>query len=228
MTAKVNAASIPRAQKILGKANCLAGDLVGDCVRITGPKVANRYQVARVDITVPGSPPAVGVIVRKDSPTLCVVQFHGPMVGIYTGLVAGVAYLVGTDGRLAKVGDLTYPSGSVFFQQMAVATSSNELLVSPQDVAFGGPDGSAVRRYREPVLGTKNSVNLIFTVGAKFVHVGYERESVYLNGVLLDEGAGNDYVAEESGGIGTGYDTIHMQFPPRSTDKLVIDYVPAP
>ena len=66
MPEKANAASIPRSQRILGKANCLATDLLGDCVRITGPKVANRYQVTRVNIATAGNPPAVGIIVRKD------------------------------------------------------------------------------------------------------------------------------------------------------------------
>lgn len=229
MPQKANAASIPRSQKILGKANCLATDAVKDCVRITASKVGNLYQVAKVSITTLGDPPAVGIIIRKDSPTLCVVQFHGPMPGVYAGLTPGEAYLVGTDARLAKPGDPNYPtvSGTTYFQQMGVATSSGEFLVNPEEASIGGGSVIAARYYRQPLAGVINGSNVAFTTAIDFVHLGADKESVFHNGVLQDEGAGNDYLASESGGPGTGYDTITFALAPRVGDKISIDFVPA-
>jgi hypothetical protein len=36
-----------------------------------------------------------------------------------------------------------------------------------------------------------------------------------------------DYTIEESGGIGTGYDTIIMNLAPYSDDHIIVDYVVA-
>ena len=89
-----NPASIPRAEKVLGRANCLAGDVVGDCVIITGAKVSNRFQVRRID---PGvdTAVAVGILIEKTSATEGTVQFLGPMAGVYIGLLPGATYYVG-------------------------------------------------------------------------------------------------------------------------------------
>jgi hypothetical protein len=49
-------------------------------------------------------------------------------------------------------------------------------------------------------------------------------EMVYLRGLRLLEGAGNDYVASESGGAGTGYDTLTFSRAPRVDDNVFVDY----
>lgn len=142
---KENTASVPRSEKILGRADCLTTDIVGDIVRITGPKIGNRFQVAKIDISSLTDPPAVGIIVKKSvaGGTDCVVQFAGPMPGVYTALVTNSRYLVGTDGRLAREGDANFPvpvSGSVtHFQLMGVATSTDELLIEAKTIPVPTP-----------------------------------------------------------------------------------------
>lgn len=219
---KVNAASVPRSERILGRATCLAGDLVGDCVRIRASKTGNRFEVEKVDISTPGSPPSVGLIVKQYSLSDCIVQFHGPMRSIYTGLQPGTSYLVGTDARLSKLGDANYPSGSDFFQVMGTATSDNEILIHPFTPVFGGL--SSARFFQQTLLPTANPE--IFTTALKFKHGSVDTEVVYYNGQRLLEGTGNDYVAVESGGVGTGYDTIVLEFTPRPLSNWSIDYTP--
>jgi hypothetical protein len=86
----------------------------------------------------------------------------------------------------------------------------------------------AAARFRtgQPLSGTIDGVNSTFTipVGDKFTHnLPFFSVQVYHNGVrqtLLD-----DYTILESGGFGTGYDTVIMEEPPRSLDHLLVDYI---
>lgn len=225
MVAKVNAASVPRSERILGRANCLATDIVGDVVRIRAAKTGNRFEVEKVDISTIGSPPAVGVVAKKLAATDCIVHFHGPLRSVYTGLTPGRAYLVGSDSRPALVGGANYPvGGSDYFQQMGVSTSDDELLVSFLDASFGGPGGGGIRFYQQALTPTVDPK--VFTVPIDFKHGGVDTEIISYNGQRLIEGAGNDYVASESGGVGTGYDTITLEFTPRAGSNWRIDYTP--
>jgi len=86
----------------------------------------------------------------------------------------------------------------------------------------------AVGRYRtgQGLLGAKDGVNLVYTTPSSenFVHnLPFLSIQVYYNGVrqtLLD-----DYTVSESGGVGTGFDTITMGVPMRPGDKLIADYI---
>lgn len=225
MVAKVNAASVPRSERILGRADCLATDVVGAAVRIRAAKVGTRFQVEKVDISTIGHPPGVAIIVKKYTATDCIVQFHGPLRGIYAGLTPGVVYLIGTDAQPAAIGDANYPvGGSDYFQQMGVATSSDELLVGFLDASFGGLSGGSFRFFQRSLTATGDPK--VFTVAMPFRHGGVDTEVVKYNGQILLEGSGNDYVASESGGIGTGYDTITFEFVPRLASNFLIDYTP--
>jgi hypothetical protein len=93
------------------------------------------------------------------------------------------------------------------------------------------PASDVVRlsRYRVevPLLGTKNHVNLAFTAPDKFLPTTL---SVYFNGQRMRRGIGEDYVVSESGGPGTGYDTITLldaALAPYSTEQLFADYIQA-
>jgi len=85
------------------------------------------------------------------------------------------------------------------------------------------------RVYNEVPSGAINDANTVYTTAAEFVDGG---ETVYFNGVRQMEGVGCDYVRSESGGVGTGYDTITFAVPPRDRpgskpdDVVTIDYDP--
>jgi len=221
---KLNAASVPRSEKILGRANCLATDSISDCVRIRAPKTGNRFEVEKVDIGVSGSLPSVAIVIRKYSATDCIVQFHGPLKDIYTGLVSGSSYVVGSDAKLARIGDANYPvSGVDFFQFMGVATSDEEFLIHPLQATFGGLFTSA-RFFGQALTPTVDPQ--IFITSLKFKHGGIDTEIVNYNGQQLLDGTVNDDSASESGGVGTGYDTISLTFTPRPLSNWSIDYTP--
>ena len=86
------------------------------------------------------------------------------------------------------------------------------------------------RVYNEALTGLDNSTNTVFTTVADFIAGS---EAVYFNGVRQTEGVGCDYVRSESGGAGTGYDTITFAVAPRSRpgakpdDSITIDYDPS-
>ncbi len=87
----------------------------------------------------------------------------------------------------------------------------------------------AADRYRtgQTLVGLKNGSNLTFSLPGpteKFVHnLPFLSIHVYYNGqrlVYLD-----DYAVAESGGSGTGFDTVIMMVAPRFRDKVFADYV---
>jgi hypothetical protein len=86
----------------------------------------------------------------------------------------------------------------------------------------------AVGRYRTGLglAGVRDGTNTVFRVpgGETFVHnLPFLTAVVYVNGVrmaLLD-----DYVIQESGGSGTGYDTVVLSEAPYNNDHLTVDYV---
>lgn len=140
MVGKANPASVPRSERIVRHATCGAGDALRQCVRVTAPRVGNLWNVGGVtSSTITELTPAVGVIIKKLSPTECFVQFHGPVqLGLYSGLTPGQRYVVGTDGQPATIGDINYPLlGVGLFQQIGIATSDDELLVHPVGVGTG-------------------------------------------------------------------------------------------
>jgi len=84
----------------------------------------------------------------------------------------------------------------------------------------------SVQIFGEVPSGLINGANNVFTTGSKFVN-GAER--MLYNGARLVPGVGEDYTTSESGGVGTGYDTITFvrPTPPRAGDKILVDYVRA-
>ena len=86
----------------------------------------------------------------------------------------------------------------------------------------------AVERFRtgQGLMGVRDGVNHAFTIpgGQKFTfNLPFLAISVYVNGLrltLLD-----DYVISESGGSGTGYDTVTLSDAPYANDHLTADYV---
>ena len=81
-------------------------------------------------------------------------------------------------------------------------------------------------KIREGVvlLGDYNGLNVAFTTPETFVQTTNLNISVYRNGQRLRSGPSHDYVAVESGGPGTGYDTVQVALAPHSEEILTADY----
>lgn len=74
----------------------------------------------------------------------------------------------------------------------------------------------------ETPTGTQDGVNTVFTTVEKFKHTSQFKEVVFVNG--LRNHIPEDYFISESGGPGTGYDTITFVIPPLADDVITIDY----
>lgn len=226
---KANPASVPRSERIVRRATCAPGDALGQAVRVTLPRSGNLWRVGGItSSTLTAASPAVGVIIKKLSPTVCFVQFHGTApFTVYSGLQPGRVYVVGTDGKPAVPGDLNYPAigGADAFQQIGIATSDDELFIQPLSASEAAPGPSGVRLHHQALSGAVNGSNVTFTAALKFAASGPAREAVYYNGVQLEAG-GNDYTVSESGGPATGFDTISFVFAPKVGDKVWIDFEP--
>ncbi len=87
---------------------------------------------------------------------------------------------------------------------------------------------AAVIRQSLALVGSIDSVNTIFTLpfGEVAVHTAPgPAVQVMYNGQVLQYGAGDDYSVSESGGLGTGFDTVTMNFAPLTGDRLTVNYV---
>jgi hypothetical protein len=101
-------------------------------------------------------------------------------------------------------------------------------LINPLSLQIAQTLFIAISRYRaaQGLVGLKDGVNVVFTTPGleKYVHnLPFLDISVYYNGqrlALLD-----DYMVVESGGPGSGFDTIIMNIPPLFNDHLFADYV---
>lgn len=79
-------------------------------------------------------------------------------------------------------------------------------------------------RTAQILIGAVNGVNTSFTTAEVFVHdLPRLSIAVYFNGqrLLLTD----DYSIAESGGPGTGYDTVVTLFAPVPGDKIWADYI---
>lgn len=78
-----------------------------------------------------------------------------------------------------------------------------------------------------PLIGAQDGSNVIFHTSDKFLRTDSISIQVFRNGVgPLLEGPGNDFLAKESGGVGTGYDEVEFLFkPPYDWEVLTSVYV---
>ena len=79
-------------------------------------------------------------------------------------------------------------------------------------------------RSAQPLAGSIDGVNTSFSTPEPFVHDPPRLTLVlFYNGQRLF--ISDDFLISESGGPGTGYDTVQTLFAPRAGDKLWADYV---
>jgi len=112
-------------------ANCLSGDTVGKAVYVTGPKVGERYQVTTADPSDSTKMPSVGVIIEKSSPTECVVQALGEMVGIVTGLTPGRLVMIESDGSIGHTLPVPGVGATARIQYIGTALSGDAVFLCP-------------------------------------------------------------------------------------------------
>ncbi len=83
-------------------------------------------------------------------------------------------------------------------------------------------------RDDEQLVGATNGVNVTFILPNGDKAINQEpgaKVKVYYNGQRLHEGGANDFAVSESGGAGTGFDTVLLSVSPRSGDLISADYI---
>lgn len=73
------------------------------------------------------------------------------------------------------------------------------------------------------LIGVKDGNNVMFTTPSKFLHE--DGASIIFNKNGQEQLLGFDYIIEESGGLGTGFDTVVTRRPPRIFDSLTCHYL---
>lgn len=98
-------------------------------------------------------------------------------------------------------------------------------LKNPQYAAFNFLLGRL--RYCVELIGTKDGFNRFFMTPDKFINNDNIKIELFRNGVgPLLLGVGNDFLVSESGGLGSGYDTVELQFrPPFDWEILLATYI---
>jgi len=79
-------------------------------------------------------------------------------------------------------------------------------------------------KYGIPLIGDVNGVNVMYLTPDVFEPTSLR---VHYNGQKLHEGAVEDYTISESGGVGTGYDTVTLNFAPFGDDRVTANYITA-
>jgi hypothetical protein len=104
----------------------------------------------------------------------------------------------------------------------------NAGIIRGLEVSGGVVDIPFLFRQNIDLEGDVDGVNRIFTTPDKFINGTYQSNTfkiqVFHNGRALLET--EDYIVSESGGVGTGYDTIiFVSFVPLSNSKIFANYM---
>jgi hypothetical protein len=118
------------------QADCLALDVVGMFVYVTGSAVLGIPQVTKVDIQTYGKYPAVGMIVEKPTATRCLVQAFGEIAVLPAALIPGRPYFVGLDSLLTNIPPAPAPGTRAAIQAVGTAIDDGRLLLNVHPMLF--------------------------------------------------------------------------------------------
>lgn len=149
---------------------CLASDVVGSPVFVTGSVIAGKLSVTSCDSSNPSMMPAIGLIISKSSPTIAQVCLDGLLSTSWGSFYPGAVYYVARSGSLTTGSSIV--SGDVT-QPILFALSSN--LIKVLD--------SFVMVHSIPVITTLSSYGTNWSNPALPLTVyvtgsGYDRSSI--------------------------------------------------
>lgn len=112
------------------RALCTVDEVVGKAVYISGPKVGDLYPVRLAYPSDETKMPVVGFVVHKYSTTECLVQQHGRMSGVFSGLAVG-RYNAQEDGEIDVLAPPAGSGGYAWVQAVGFAMDEDVFYVSP-------------------------------------------------------------------------------------------------
>lgn len=126
------------------------------------------------------------------------------------------------------VGDITVECSDIDLLQFNTAHKlflQNSGVVDGLEVTGGAGVGGFDVQDAD-LIGDQDGINTTFTTATKFIHTSSFKEVIFSNG--LRNHIPEDYTIAESGGPGTGYDTILFVLSPDEDDVITIDYFEVP
>lgn len=115
-------------------AYCLATEVEGDLVRISGADTGNFANVTKVNPNNQNTMPVIGMIVEKINSTTCIVQSSGFVnLSAFTSLIPGKRYFVGLNGNVSSSvpNPSSSPTNEVMVQIVGVARGTQILELVP-------------------------------------------------------------------------------------------------
>lgn len=109
---------------------CTAAEAVGKTVYISGPMVGDHFQVRLSDPTDAAKMPVVGFVVKKLSADECIVQQHGQMPDVLSGLSLG-RYNAQEDGDIHPSAPAVGVNGYAHVQAVGYAVAENVFFIQP-------------------------------------------------------------------------------------------------
>jgi len=114
------------------RGSCTAAESVGDPVYLTGDPSGYVYPVEKAEAWDEDKMPAFGIVIRKLSDTVCLVQTDGILPhGILSGLQRGHGYMVGGTGGLEAAPPVVGPNGYSWIQFMGRSLGDDRFQVRP-------------------------------------------------------------------------------------------------
>jgi hypothetical protein len=150
-----------------------------------------------------------------------------PIAKVFTGALAVIsvvdsrAFLGGPGGAVAAGVNTLSVTGSLIGLQADIVLDPGSNVTITQDnfnnrFIFAVDGGSINRKYRQTVAGALDGFNTQFTTPDNFFAGS---EEVFVDGILRNSGAVEDYVLFASNGIS-------FTFAPASTSKILVNYNP--
>jgi hypothetical protein len=122
----VSSPTVPSAGDNIGTYDCPSGVAVLDIVYASGANLVDSAKSSGV-----ATMPAVGFVISKPTAITCVVQYADELTG-FVGLTTGATYFVSntTAGKIAKVGDVDFPSATgEVVQRVGFARNATTIVI---------------------------------------------------------------------------------------------------
>lgn len=110
---------------------CTISEQIGDFVYLYD-KSGDTDVVRTADCTDRQKMTSIGVIISKESDTVCKVQWRGETPAIFSGLDAGSRYFVADDGSPTSPSPTPSAGAYVLAQVVGVASNSDKMYISPE------------------------------------------------------------------------------------------------
>jgi hypothetical protein len=121
------------------RASCGTSVDVGDVVYLTGNIVGGLPEVDTVDIDASGENPGVGVVLKKRTSTICIIQVSGIIRNVYTGLTPGNLLFVAPGGSITGSIPSAPSAGRRAIQHVGSVLQTGEVLLDIKDPTYRIP-----------------------------------------------------------------------------------------